>query len=93
MKKDQLTFNDLPTVVGELCDRIASMENHLIRAVGRVIVDQYELKVATRLPLYRFESRHNELSTVIYRYYQAYHCRSIAHATKIRISEGKAKFI
>lgn len=29
MKKDQLTFNDLPTVVGELCDRIASMENLL----------------------------------------------------------------
>ena len=30
MKKDQLTFNDLPTVVGELCDRIASMELSLI---------------------------------------------------------------
>ena len=29
MEKDQLTFNDLPTVVGELCDRIASMENLL----------------------------------------------------------------
>ena len=27
MKTDQLTFNDLPAVVGELCDRIASMEN------------------------------------------------------------------
>ena len=26
MEKDQLTFNDLPTVVGELCDRITSME-------------------------------------------------------------------
>lgn len=26
MKTDQLTFNDLPAVVGELCDRIASME-------------------------------------------------------------------
>ena len=25
MKTDQLTFNDLPAVVGELCDRIASM--------------------------------------------------------------------
>ncbi len=31
MKKDQLTFNDLPNVVGELCDRIASMENLLTR--------------------------------------------------------------
>ena len=29
MAKDQLTFNDLPTVVGELCDRIASMESLL----------------------------------------------------------------
>ena len=29
MGKDQLTFNDLPTVVGELCNRIASMENLL----------------------------------------------------------------
>ena len=29
MKTDQLTFNDLPAVVGELCDRIASMENLL----------------------------------------------------------------
>ena len=27
MKTDQLTFNDLPAVVGELCDRIASMGN------------------------------------------------------------------
>ena len=29
MKTDQLTFNDLPAVVGELCYRIASMENLL----------------------------------------------------------------
>ena len=29
MKQEDLTFNDLPTVVGELCDRIASMENLL----------------------------------------------------------------
>ena len=27
MAKDQLTFNDLPTVVGELCDRIAKKDN------------------------------------------------------------------
>ena len=29
MKQEELTFNDLPTVVGELCNRIASMENLL----------------------------------------------------------------
>lgn len=34
MEKDQLTFNDLPTVVGELCDRIASMENLLTDIIG-----------------------------------------------------------
>ena len=38
MKKDQLTFNDLPTVVGELCDRIASMENLLTEKLSK----QYE---------------------------------------------------
>lgn len=35
MEKDQLTFNDLPTVVGELCDRIASMENLLTEKLSR----------------------------------------------------------
>ena len=35
MEKDQLTFNDLPTVVGELCDRIASMENLLSENISR----------------------------------------------------------
>ena len=35
MAKDQLTFNDLPTVVGELCDRIASMENLLSENISR----------------------------------------------------------
>ena len=29
MQKDKLTFNDLPEVVGELCERIASMETLL----------------------------------------------------------------
>lgn len=29
MPKNQITFNDLPEVLGELCDRIASMENLL----------------------------------------------------------------
>lgn len=27
--KNKLTFNDLPEVVGELCERISSMENLL----------------------------------------------------------------
>ena len=27
MPKNQFTFNDLPEVLGELCDRIASMES------------------------------------------------------------------
>lgn len=40
MEKDQLTFNDLPTVVGELCDRIASMENLLTEKLSK----QYETK-------------------------------------------------
>ena len=40
MEKDQLTFNDLPNVVGELCDRIASMENLLTEKLSK----QYETK-------------------------------------------------
>lgn len=40
MEKDQLTFNDLPTVVGELCDRIASMEILLTEKLSK----QYETK-------------------------------------------------
>lgn len=35
MEKDQLTFNDLPTVVGELCDRIASIENLLTEELSK----------------------------------------------------------
>ena len=35
MAKDQLTFIDLPTVVGELCDRIASMESMLSENISR----------------------------------------------------------
>lgn len=40
MKTDQLTFNDLPAVVGELCDRIASMENLLTEKLSK----QHEVK-------------------------------------------------
>ena len=29
MQKDKLTFNDLPEVVGKLCERIESLENAL----------------------------------------------------------------
>jgi len=43
MKTDQLTFNDLPAVVGELCDRIASMENLLTEKLSK----QHEAKENT----------------------------------------------
>ena len=42
MEKDQLTFNDLPTVVGELCDRIASMENLLTEKLSNKVRNQRE---------------------------------------------------
>ena len=45
MEKDQLTFNDLPNVVGELCDRIASMENLLTEKLSK----QYETKENTHV--------------------------------------------
>ena len=47
MGKDQLTFNDLPTVVGELCNRIASMENLLKEKLSK----QYEAKENTHVPM------------------------------------------
>ena len=47
MGKDQLTFNDLPTVVGELCNRIASMENLLTEKLSK----QYEAKENTHVPM------------------------------------------
>ena len=47
MEKEQLTFNDLPTVVGELCDRIASMENLLTEKLSR----QNEAKENTHVPM------------------------------------------
>ena len=47
MEKDQLTFNDLPTVVGELCDRIASMEILLAEKLSK----QYETKENTHVPM------------------------------------------
>ena len=47
MKTDQLTFNDLPAVVGELCDRIASMENLLTEKLSK----QHEAKENTHVPM------------------------------------------
>ena len=47
MKTDQLTFNDLPAVVGELCDRITSMENLLTEKLSK----QYEAKENTHVPM------------------------------------------
>ena len=47
MGKDQLTFNDLPTVVGELCNRIASMENLLTEKLSK----QHEAKENTHVPM------------------------------------------
>lgn len=47
MKTDQLTFNDLPAVVGELCDRIASIENLLTEKLSK----QHEAKENTHVPM------------------------------------------
>lgn len=47
MKTDQLTFNDLPAVIGELCDRIASMENLLTEKLSK----QHEAKENTHVPM------------------------------------------
>ena len=47
MEKDQLTFNDLPTVVGELCNRIASMESLLTEKLSK----QNEVKENTHVPM------------------------------------------
>ena len=48
MKTDQLTFNDLPAVVGELCDRIASMENLLTEKLHQ---QHNEVKENTHVPM------------------------------------------
>ena len=47
MKQEELTFNDLPTVVGELCNRIASMENLLTEQLSK----QHEAKENTHVPM------------------------------------------
>ena len=47
MIKDQLTFNDLPMVVGELCNRITCMENLLREKLSQ----QSEFKENTHVPM------------------------------------------
>lgn len=47
MKQEELTFNDLPAVVGELCNRIASMENLLTEKLAK----QHEIKENTHVPM------------------------------------------
>ena len=47
MKQEELTFNDLPAVVGELCNRITSMENLLTEKLSH----QHETKENTHVPM------------------------------------------
>ena len=47
MQKEELTFNELPAVVGELCNRIASMENLLTEKLSK----QHEVKETTHVPM------------------------------------------
>ena len=47
MKQEELTFNDLPAVVGELCNRITSMENLLTEKLSK----QHEVKENTHVPM------------------------------------------
>lgn len=47
MKQEELTFNDLPAVVGELCNRIASMENLLTEKLSK----QHEAKENMHVPM------------------------------------------
>ena len=47
MQKEELTFNDLPAVVGELCNRIASMENLLTEKLSK----QHEVKENMHVPM------------------------------------------
>ena len=48
MQKDKLTFNDLPEVVGELCERIASMETLLAEKIHQ---QHNEVKKDTHVPM------------------------------------------
>ena len=48
MQKDKLTFNDLPEVVGELCERISSMETLLTEKLHQ---QHNEVKKDTHVPM------------------------------------------
>ena len=48
MQKDKLTFNDLPEVVSELCERISSMENLLTEKLHQ---QHNEVKKDTHVPM------------------------------------------
>ena len=48
MQKDKLTFNDLPEVVSELCERISSMENLL---TDKLQQPHNEVKKDTHVPM------------------------------------------
>ena len=48
MQKNKLTFNDLPEVVGELCERISSMENLLTEKLHQ---QHNEVKKDTHVPM------------------------------------------
>ena len=48
MQRNKLTFNDLPEVVGELCERISSMENLLTEKLHQ---QHNEVKKDTHVPM------------------------------------------
>ena len=48
MQRNKLTFNDLPEVVGELCERISSMENLLTEKLHQ---QHNEAKKDTHVPM------------------------------------------
>ena len=51
MNTTDLTFNDLPKVVGELCERIAGMENLLRDTLNRQSEPKENLHVPMTVPV------------------------------------------
>ena len=60
MKTDQLTFNDLPAVVGELCDRIASMENLLTEKLSK----QHEAYLKMPLSTFYYKVKKDDIPVI-----------------------------
>ena len=58
MQRNKLTFNDLPEVVGELCERISSMENLLTEKLHQ---QHNEVKKDTHVPMTVDIRRHDAL--------------------------------